>query len=277
MQQTTELQAAHACPLCRGPARLSVEQLAGWRLWTCPACRHTFAPDAFATLVDYDAVYAAAGYRRDQVEPVRQGRDICSFAALTPYRTFLHVLGAAHGRSVLDVGCGTGRFLLAARARGWQASGIDISEQACAVAQAAGLPVRCTDARHCAEGPARFDVVTAFDVLEHVADPVALLRDVLGLVRPGGWVFLCVPNWDCPLFHGTCEPDWLPPVHLQFFTASSLRRALQLAGPPPQRLGEARPAGLQPLARTLYRRLRGRPTAALQLWAVARCRRQAAR
>ncbi|HKB23770.1 MAG TPA: class I SAM-dependent methyltransferase, partial [Methylomirabilota bacterium] len=80
--------------------------------------------------------------------------------------------------------------------------------------------------------PARFDVVTAFHVLEHVPDPVAVLRRMLGWLAPGGLLIVEVPNaggLGATLFGGAWSGLELP-RHLSHFTPVTLERAVRLAG-----------------------------------------------
>jgi SAM-dependent methyltransferase len=95
--------------------------------------------------------------------------------------------------TVLDIGCATGTFLLHAKARGWQVSGVELAEYARAyTSRVVGVPV----AASLADLPAgaRFDVVTLHHVLEHHTDPSAFLRDD---VRPrvGRRLVIEVPNF----------------------------------------------------------------------------------
>jgi 2-polyprenyl-3-methyl-5-hydroxy-6-metoxy-1,4-benzoquinol methylase len=113
-------------------------------------------------------------------------------------------------------------------------------------------------------------VVTAFEVLEHLASPLEFLSSAKKLLRPGGQVFYTVPNWNCAEVQHSTRPDWLPPIHLQYFS----RMALQQAGDRSQ-LGrvttgliwtDPMPAGVLPGARWLARRLLRRPREPLGLW-----------
>lgn len=97
-------------------------------------------------------------------------------------------------RSVLDVGCGEGRFLDAARAAGLRTAGVEISARAARLAEAKGHTLvnqSIVDAPLPAD-PA-FDAVTMWDLLEHLDSPGLALRNVAAALRPGGHLLVVTP------------------------------------------------------------------------------------
>ena len=125
-----------------------------------------------------------------------------------PYRT-LHQINPARlqfverfvvlsGLRVLDVGCGGGILSEALAERGASVLGIDLAESALQAAEAhrAGQAVeyRLESSRDAAARGERFDAVTCMEMLEHVADPAAVLRDIHALLKPGGWAFFSTIN-----------------------------------------------------------------------------------
>ena len=95
---------------------------------------------------------------------------------------------------LLDVGCGNGAFLMRAREMGWDVTGCEPDAKAVAACHAQGLDVIQGDVFSPALDGHRFDVVTISHVLEHVADPRALLNRAHMLLRPGGVLWVAVPN-----------------------------------------------------------------------------------
>ncbi len=101
---------------------------------------------------------------------------------------------------LVDVGCGAGIAAEALAAQGAQVLGIDAAGAALAAARdhAAGKPLaldyREASAGALAEEGARFEVVTALEVIEHVPDPAEFLRSLARLVEPGGLVFVSTVN-----------------------------------------------------------------------------------
>jgi SAM-dependent methyltransferase len=103
---------------------------------------------------------------------------------------FYRGLARRPGR-LLDVGCGNGLFLLRARAAGWEAQGVEVDPQAVRAVQALGFNV-VDDITEV--GVAAFDAITLSHVIEHVHEPLALLRSLHDGLRPGGQLWLATPN-----------------------------------------------------------------------------------
>lgn len=142
-------------------------------------------------------------------------------------RLISSTLPRANGAKLLDVGCGEGTFLLAARRKGWSVAGIEINPTA---ARSAGLAVfeDLKDVSQC--GP--FDRITFWHTLEHVRDPLATLQEARKLLSPRGLVFIAVPDaggWQARAL----GRHWLhldAPRHLYHFNSRALGRLLQAAG-----------------------------------------------
>lgn len=113
---------------------------------------------------------------------------------------------------ILEVGSGPGHFLDLARRRGGSVVGIEFNRVAADLARSKGLEVHDSLAA-VLEQDYRFDRVFAFHVLEHVQDPVAFLRQLSQLTKPGGTIGLATPNQDGPVkYIDPCIQD-MPPHH----------------------------------------------------------------
>ncbi len=98
---------------------------------------------------------------------------------------------------VLDVGCGVGHFLVAARTHGWRPQGLDISKAASEAAhEAYGLEVSIGTLDQAAFPERTFDVITLWDVIEHVRKPIESLKAANRFLRPGGILAMKTPNED---------------------------------------------------------------------------------
>lgn len=146
------------------------------------------------------------------------------------------------GKRVLDVGCATGYLGETLKRRGCEVVGVELDPDAAAKAATVLDDVVVADLEQAdllaMFGPDSFDVVVFGDVLEHLRDPLPLLRSSVGLLRPGGSVVISVPN----VAHGSVrlallqgrweynELGLLDATHVTFFTRASLLRMLERAG-----------------------------------------------
>lgn len=141
---------------------------------------------------------------------------------------------AARG-SLLDIGCGGGYLVRASLRRGWEASGVDPSAAAYAIAmQEEDLAGRITIA-HTADlakaTVSKLNVVTMLDVVEHLPEPVSVMRDALSLLTPGGTLFVTTPRFDGPLYRKQRERYvQFKSDHVHYFTETTLARVVEAAG-----------------------------------------------
>ncbi|MEV6303131.1 class I SAM-dependent methyltransferase [Actinoplanes sp. NPDC051861] len=149
---------------------------------------------------------------------------------------------AITGRTrLLDVGCGTGGFLdLVSRRHGARCTGVELDSTLAASASRRGLDVTAGDFGHLP--PREFDIVTMFQVLEHLPDPRAALRHAFGLLRPGGVLCVEIPIADCVArrLFGRYWFPLLPPYHRHICS----RRSLAALAPPEAREVAAGPVYL---------------------------------
>ena len=111
------------------------------------------------------------------------------------YREFLARHRPAPGRNrLLDVGCGTGEFLLLARAEGWDVMGIEIARAGVEAARKAGLTVHLGSLTTLGLPESSFDLVTLWNVLDFVPDPVEQARAAHRILAPGGVLVARVVN-----------------------------------------------------------------------------------
>ena len=147
------------------------------------------------------------------------------------FRRAVRLLGPPGGRRLLDVGAYCGFFVDVAREAGFAAEGLELSRWAASHARSLGLAVRNETIEERARSGARYDVVTMWDVLEHLADPRRDLGHAFGLLRPGGC--LCVSTIDArsllARLLGARWP-WLMDMHLFYFDRRNLPALLEGLG-----------------------------------------------
>lgn len=135
--------------------------------------------------------------------------------------------------SMLDVGCGTGAFLDGMREHGWEVEGIEPGVRASSYAsEEFGLKVQNTTLEVAKLKPASLDLVTMWNVLEHLSDPLQGLRRIREALRPGGLLVVAIPNldsYDQALF-GKYWAGYDLPRHLFTFPVATMERMAQAAG-----------------------------------------------
>src|SRR6266436_4635487 len=211
--------AAALCPACDEPIRNpALEKYGKYERFACAACGLEFwEPREMPDARWYEQIY---GGRDEELMPLEPG-----------HKYFLEDAAAPHGE-LLDVGCGTGNFLAAARDAGYRVTGIELDRKAAGfakerVALPRVFPLTISEfaGQHADE---KFDVVTFFEVLEHQAAPVEFLQRVSMVLKARGTIALSVPNRE----RWMTGPDVLdyPPNHFLRWNAAALKHFLSAQG-----------------------------------------------
>lgn len=194
--------------------------------------------ERFYSRVRKGYLYSKYGYRDDCHN--RWGRVIALLALLAfldPVRrerlgfNVFYLNSRTDGR-LLEVGCGSGTALKSMQELGWQVEGVDFDPAAVEQARRKGLTVHLGKLKELKLPDESFDAITACHVVEHITDPIGMLRECRRLLKPSGVLVLITPNagsWGHQLF----GRDWRglePPRHLRLFTPSSLTTMVQRGG-----------------------------------------------
>lgn len=133
---------------------------------------------------------------------------------------------------ILDVGAGNGFFIQEAIESGWQGFATEYTPEAVTLCRAKGATAHQGDLDTAPFAEGSFDIITAFEVLEHVLNPLELMRNVARLLRPNGMFYLTTPNFNSISRH-ILGPQWHVieyPEHLFYFTPKTLRNMAKRAG-----------------------------------------------
>jgi SAM-dependent methyltransferase len=157
----------------------------------------------------------------------------------------------------LDVGCGAGTLLRAARRCGWDAVGTEIAANAVGALRNDGFEVHLGELQALELESASFDVISLVEVVEHVPDPAALLAATTRLVRPGGAVYVTTPHGRgiSARVLGTRWSAVVPPEHLSLVSVRGMRKLFERAGLRPRRV-DTHAVNPRELADALFRRER---------------------
>ncbi len=231
-----EAQAKHTweehthCIACESEHLRPLQKYTEQYLVRCRSCGVVF-PQRIPTARELSEFYATYAYSADPwISPITVKRYHALLDTFEPYRKT--------GR-ILDTGCGAGHFLAVARERGWEVYGNEFSPAAVHICEAKGIamvhgaldnPERVPDGFSALAGG--FDVVTSFEVLEHVNTPLGDLRILHRLLRDGGLLYITTPNFNAlaRLWLGVKYNVLNYPEHLGHFTLKSLDSTLKRAG-----------------------------------------------
>jgi SAM-dependent methyltransferase len=204
------------CVACAG-------RLREWRdgIAVCASCGTSHRPAA-ATAPELEQHYADYYDVVPDLSPLTELRLSSWAESLLPYRST--------GR-ILEVGCGVGHFLTAARKVGFETWGTEISSSALTRLQALGFDVRRGDLPDLRLPDEHFDAVVLFEVIEHLPDPGRYLQECRRLLRPGGLLLLTTPNFDS-LSRRLLGARWrvVDPEHLVLMTPRGMQALLQRTG-----------------------------------------------
>ncbi len=190
----------------------------------CGKCQFTFV-QRIPTSDELEAFYSKYAYSSDPwISPITIQRYNELLDSFEPYRK---------NNRLIDVGCGAGHFLALALTRGWEVFGSEFSPAALELCRNKGIimlegsisnPSSQPDGFDLLRGS--FDVVTSFEVIEHINNPQDDLQAIVKLLRPGGLHYCTTPNFNA------VGRIWLKadynvigyPEHLSYYTANTLHR-----------------------------------------------------
>jgi 2-polyprenyl-3-methyl-5-hydroxy-6-metoxy-1,4-benzoquinol methylase len=146
------------------------------------------------------------------------------FLFYLPYR--------GQGKSLLEVGCGTGADLVWARERGWDVHGLELNEGAVEIAKKRGLDVQRSTFENAKLQANSFDCIMMLQVLEHLYSPRLALLRCHQLLRSGGLLLVAVPKFDSWSRYalGDFWHNLQFPIHLHHFNQPVLEQMIRDAG-----------------------------------------------
>ncbi len=201
----------------------------------CEACKVVYANPTLIPESNPYAQESADEYFKlhDSQQKILLGERLAAFAE--------KVQGSA-GR-MLELGCGRGEFLKGASNRGWKVYGVEMTEDYAEVASSHGIEIERSSIEDCKSLDQTYDVVLLAAILEHLYDPMQTLKRVREALRPGGLIYIDVPNESSltmrfgNLYMRARRRDWsinlsptFPPFHVVGFSPKSLRHALNSVG-----------------------------------------------
>jgi SAM-dependent methyltransferase len=234
-----------ACPICGNSEFDYVGGVQGtvvdrrYELYRCVTCRFVFVSNPS---LEFERIYSEDYYNGRGADtklnyigeiqhPTRTVRRYEWRGVLTRVKSLAPVSAQT---AWLDYGCGTGGLVQYLRSQAVDAYGFE--QGWCTdLLQRSGLPTLDEDEIDRCRG--KFDIVSAIEVIEHTPDPVAMLRTIRHLLKPGGLLFMTTGNAEPFRDRITSWRYVTPDVHISYFEPATLARALSAAGFEPVFLG----------------------------------------
>ncbi len=209
------------CLICQSGRLSDLETFASSYLCKCGSCGFVFSRKIPA---DEELNEHYLGYgRNDYLSPVTIKRYNELLDQFEKYRVT---------NRMLDVGCGIGYFLEEAKKRGWEVYGTEYTDVAVDICKDKGIIMHSGMLNTVNYDLESFDVITSFEVLEHIYNPLEELSSFYQLLRKEGAVYVTTPNFNSLLrYRLKADYDMICyPEHLSYYTPRTLKNVFEKSG-----------------------------------------------
>ncbi len=224
------------CPICRADSKKIIFTKNDYTLVRCGRCDVAYIGNPPSE--DYLKQFYSfkTGYQQNLVD---EDSPESKFHAKNARITYSLLQRQRKSGKILDVGCSAGYFLKEAHLHGWEAHGIEYSADTASIAaRIPGLSIQCGTLENSNYEPKSFDVISLWDVIEHLTDPVGMTNSVHRILRDDGILAISTPNIDGlfpKLSYRVANrldywPHPEPPHHLLQFSKQTLTELLHQAG-----------------------------------------------
>lgn len=220
-----------ACVACGSTSWTHFVEKKGYHLYRCLGCKTlSIRPLPTDERSVYDEEYFVGGTKGFGYVDYDADKEAMRSVFLS-YFPLLAKFGASGGK-LLDVGAATGYFLALAKEKGFSVSGIEIADFAASVGRKKGFDIQTGTLGSVALPDAFFDVVTLFDVVEHMPDPVCDLSRVYASLKSGGIAVINTPDAGS-LYARVLGKRWhllVPPEHIHCLSRAGMTALLLKSG-----------------------------------------------
>ena len=209
------------CLICNSKAFINLDDYADHHLSRCKECGFVFAKK-IPSSAELEEHYKGYG-RNDYLSPITIKRYNELLNTFEKYRKT---------NKLLDVGCGIGYFLEVAKDRGWDVYGTEYTDEAIQICSSKGINMEKGILNPNNYESEEFDIITSFEVIEHINNPIDELTNFHKLLRKEGLVYVTTPNFNSLLryklkanYNVICYPE-----HLSYYTPRTLKKVFTLVG-----------------------------------------------
>jgi 2-polyprenyl-3-methyl-5-hydroxy-6-metoxy-1,4-benzoquinol methylase len=215
------------CILCGSDKLVLLNKYQRAFLTSCKSCSFVFSRKIPS---EQELVNHYQGYgRNDYLSPITIKRYHEILDSFEPYRKT---------NKLIDVGCGIGYFLETAKERGWEVYGTEFTDEAIQKCSEKGIKMEKGILDPENYMPEEFDIITSFEVIEHINNPIDELNSFHKLLRKGGLVYVTTPNFNSLLryrlksdYNIICYPE-----HLSYYTPKTLKKVFTRVGFKPNKI-----------------------------------------
>lgn len=205
------------CLICSSDKLQKKGEYLDGNMLQCNECKFVFAKNI---PTEEELIKHYEGYgRNDYLSPITIKRYHEILDSFEPFRKT---------GNLIDVGCGIGYFAEAAIERGWNVYGTEYTDEAIEICKKKGIKMEQGKLDQSLYPEAHFDVITSFEVLEHINNPQEEMANFYKLLRRGGALYLTTPNFNS-LSRQLSGPEWIVvsyPEHLCYYTLQSIDKLL---------------------------------------------------
>ena len=227
-----------ACPVCScDHFKIITHRFDSGQIVKCSNCRHIYLNPMLTNTI-LGEIYEGYHLTDNQDKLIKQIEEWFNDPK-GQYKYSLNYVeqnGGFKNKNILEVGCGPGRFLFECKKMGAHVTGLDISPGAVQLAKLKYgldlLPLTLNQALNSKSIQKKtFDIIFAFEIIEHVQNPVEFLKDIYDVLTIGGKFFISTPNFELYYLMGSSAPavnQWTE--HIHFFCYDNLNRILNQCG-----------------------------------------------
>jgi 2-polyprenyl-3-methyl-5-hydroxy-6-metoxy-1,4-benzoquinol methylase len=201
------------CIICQSSQLIDLKNYQKAYLCKCESCGHIFSKKK-PTDDELEKHYEGYG-RNDYLSPITIKRYNELLDKFEPYRKT---------NKLIDVGCGIGYFLEEAKKRGWEVYGTEYTDKAINICTEKGISIKKGVLNPVNYSSEMFDIITSFEVIEHINNPHIELSNFKSILRKGGLIYVTTPNFNSILrYRFKADYNIISyPEHLSYYTPKTL-------------------------------------------------------